>query len=125
MLPISFLIASLNSPVYLAIPVKDEKIVDRFLDELDETLAALARQRERGGWFGLDYDFYCALGAKREADRRDGTRCIGVEFGPVKWRLFYQRIGNGLYVASKRAIIEDLAKKGPSPVGRGAGGAAG
>ena len=29
--------------------------------------------------------------------------------GPVKWRLFFTRIGKALYVASKPFIIEDLA----------------
>ena len=115
-LPISFLIASLNSPVYLAIPVKDEKIVDKFLDDLDDTLTALARQREWGGWFGLDYDFYRI--AKEE--RGDGTRCFGVRFGPVKWRLFFARIDKGLYIASKRAILDDLAKNN-SPLTSGQG----
>jgi tetratricopeptide (TPR) repeat protein len=105
MLPISFLVASLNSPVYLAIPVRDEKIVDKFLGELDDTLTVLARRKERGGWLDLSYDFYHVTSA--ETGRH--TRCCNVQFGPVKWRLFYERINGGLYIASKRYILDDLA----------------
>ena len=80
MLPISFLVASLNSPVYLAIPVRDEKIVDKFLDELDVALAILARQMRGGGWIELDHDFYRV--APNGKERR--TRCYAVRFGPIK-----------------------------------------
>jgi hypothetical protein len=111
-LPISFLIASLNSPVYLAVPVKDEKIVDKFLDDLDDALAVLARQEERGGWFGLDYDFYRVENRTPHAPRegsKDRTRCYSVQFGPIKWRVFFARIDKALYIASKRFILDDLA----------------
>ena len=38
------------------------------------------------------------------------TACdCGLHGGPVKWRFFWARIGNGLYVASKPFILEDLA----------------
>jgi hypothetical protein len=111
----SFLISSLNSPVYIAVPVKDAQIVDAFLDELDAALAAQARQRERGGWFPLDYDFYKVplVGG----DRR--IRCFGVGLGPVKWRLFFARLDDGLYVASKQFILEDLAAMKARPGGDG------
>ena len=111
-LPISFLIASLNSPVYLAAPVKDEKIVDKFLDDLDDALAVLARQDERGGWFNLDYDFYRIENSTPHAPRegsKDRTRCYSVQFGPIKWRVFFARIDKALYIASKRFILDDLA----------------
>jgi len=126
-LPISFLIASLNSPVYLAVPVKDEKIVDKFLDDLDDSLAVLARQGERGGWFGLDYDFYRIQNSTPHAPRegsKDRTRCYSVQFGPIKWRVFFARIDKGLYIASKRFILDDLAAANiisPLPLGEGPG----
>ncbi len=108
MLPISFLIASLNSPVYLAAPVQDAEIVDKFLDQLDTTLAQLARQPQRHNW-DLGYDFYRVPleGPLKDADKR--IRCYNMSFGPVKLRMFFARIGDGLYVASKRFILEDLA----------------
>ena len=105
MLGISFLVASLNSPVYIAVPVKDAQIVDNFLEKLDDQLAILARQNERGGWFGLDYDFYRV--PLKEKDRN--LRCYAVSFGPIKWRVFFARIDNGLYITSKKFILDDLA----------------
>jgi hypothetical protein len=106
LVPISFLIASLNSPVYLALPVKDEKIVDKFLDGLDATLGALARQQQRNMFPPLDYDFY-RVGSK---DKGQGpTRCYSVRFGPIKWRAFFARIDKALYIASQRFILDDLA----------------
>ncbi|MCX7426936.1 MAG: tetratricopeptide repeat protein [Planctomycetia bacterium] len=115
MLPASFLVASLNSPVYLAIPVRDEKIVDKFLDELDETLAVLARRKERGGWIELDYDFYRVNSTEKGAEKGRRTRCYSVRFGPVRWRLFFERIGGGLYIASQREILDDLAAAAKTP----------
>ena len=125
-LPISFMIASLNSPVYLSIPVKDEKLVDKFLDDLDDTLAMLARQREGDSWFPVNYGFYrikrddknSTPHAPREAsekspsDSDNRTRCYSVQFGPIKWRVFFARIDKGLYIASKRFILDDIAAAG-------------
>ncbi len=105
MIPISFLIASLNSPVYIAVPVRDAEIVDNFLEHLDSALATLARQRERGGWFNVDFDFY-RVPLETNDDR---VRCYSVAFGPVKWRMFFARIDDALYVARKRFILDDLA----------------
>jgi len=103
--PISFLIASLNAPVYLAVPVKDAAVVDAYLERLDQMLARMAREPARGGWFNLDFDFYRV--PARGDDRR--VRCYAVQLGPVKWRVFFARIGDGFYLASKRFILEDLA----------------
>ena len=36
-------------------------------------------------------------------------RVASVQFGPIKWRMFWARIGNGLYIATKAFILEDLA----------------
>ena len=105
MIPIGFLIASLNSPVYIAIPVKDAEIVDKFIAQTDTILATLARQRQQDGWFEFDFDFYRV--PLETSDER--IRCYAVQFGPIKWRLFFARIGDGLYIASKRFILEDLA----------------
>jgi hypothetical protein len=102
---IGLLISSLNAPVYVSIPVRDVKIVDEFLDELDKLLVRIAReQRGRDGLFGIEQDFYhMPLG------RDSSTRSYTFQFGPVKWRFFWGRIGNGLYIASKPFILEDLA----------------
>jgi hypothetical protein len=106
MLGITFLVASLNSPVYISVPVRDRQVVDRFLDELDATLSELARKPPERGWFEVDYDFYRLPLGGEEADAR--SFCLQV--GPIRWRLFYARVGDGLYVASKPYILEDIAK---------------
>ena len=115
MIPIGFLIASLNSPVYVAVPVKDAKIVDGFLDQLDGAFAELARQPQRGGFLDLDFDFYRV--PLETGDER--IRCYNVRFGPIKWRVFFARIGDGLYIASKRFILDDLAAAGQQKADRG------
>ena len=108
---VSFVVASLNAPVYIGVPVEDPEIVDRFLDHLDELLAEMAARPQRGGWFDVDFDFYRVPLANDD----HGSRCYNVQFGPVKWRLFFARIGDGLYIASKRFILEDLSAAGNRP----------
>jgi hypothetical protein len=102
---IAALVASLNSPVYVSIPVKDAKVVDEFLASADAALAANARQPPERGWISLARDFYALPQAGGTA-----ARCHVLRFGPLTWRFFWQRIGNGLYVASKPFILDDLVK---------------
>jgi hypothetical protein len=120
------LIASLNSPVYMALPVQDGRIVDDFLDSIDIPLAALARQQARGGFFRTRVDFYRV---SRKGQLK--VRALALQFGPVKWRFFWCRIGDGLYLASKPFILEDLwaarqeverAKKGDAVKAKGPSG---
>jgi hypothetical protein len=99
-----FLIAALNAPVYVAAPVKDAKVVDEFLVRLDDYLAVLARQRDNlGGFLTVEQDFYQLPTAKDV-----NVRSYSIRVGPLKWRLFWARIGNGLYLASKPFILDDL-----------------
>jgi hypothetical protein len=100
---ISFLIASLNSPVYLAAPVEEPQIVDAFLDKLSAALAAMARTPQQNFWFALEHDFYRA-----PVEKDCKIQCYSLRFGPIKWRLFFARIGRGFYVASKEFILDDL-----------------
>ncbi|MHB1037642.1 MAG: hypothetical protein ACYC35_24170 [Pirellulales bacterium] len=104
-LPISFLIASFNAPVYLAIPIQDGKVVDDFMARLDTLSAALARRGSSGGWFDFDQDYYAISGGRPDQK----IRCHAVEIGPLKWRFFWTRIDNAIYIASKKFIIDDLA----------------
>jgi Protein of unknown function (DUF1559) len=104
MLLIGLVVAALQSPVYISVPVHDAKVVDDFLDRLDRQLAALARQNESvGGFFQFNQDFYRL--------RQSGIpiRTYAFQVGPIKWRFFWARIGNGLYIASKPFILEDIA----------------
>lgn len=103
---VSFLVASLNAPVYVALPVRDAEIVDRTLDRLDAYLAEIARSRDERGWLDLEMDFY----RSPLSDNSPPVRCYSVAFGPVKWRVFFARVGGGLYLASKRFILEDLER---------------
>jgi hypothetical protein len=100
---VSFVVASLNAPVYVAMPVQDAKVVDGFLDRLDAVLAHLSQHKETGGFLNFEQDFYRFKGDKEKA-----LRTYSFRFGPVKWRFCWGRIGNGLYVASKPYILEDL-----------------
>jgi hypothetical protein len=100
---IAFLIASLNAPVYISLPVRDAKVVDGFLDRLDPLLVGLARERAFERFFSLGQDFY-----HFPLDRERKVRAYSLGFGPVKWRVFWGRIGDGLYIASKPFILEDL-----------------
>jgi hypothetical protein len=104
MLLIGLVISVLQSPVYISVPVRDAKTVDDFLERLDRQLAVLARQNESvGGFLEFRQDFY----RLRQSDIP--IRTYAFQIGPIKWRLFWARIGNGLYVASKPFILENIA----------------
>ncbi len=109
-LPISFIIASLNAPVYISVPVQDAAIVDEFLNRLDGVVAARARETTQPGWFRVQSDFY-----RMKTASVPDVRCASLGFGPVKFRIFWARIGNGIYIASKPFILEDLASAAASP----------
>ena len=105
-LPIAFLGASLNSPVYVSIPLDDPRIADTFLGKVDSALAVIARTADEPGFFPLEQDFYqLPLAGDVSA------RSYGLQVGPIKWRVFWARIGDALYVSSKPYVLEDLAAK--------------
>lgn len=97
------LIASLNSPVYVSLPLDDVEVTDRFLAELDRSLAAMARENTDAGWFRLERDFYTL-----PLDEHTTARSLGVSFGPIKWRFFWARIGRSVYIASKPEVLQDI-----------------
>jgi hypothetical protein len=100
---LGFLASALTGPTYVAAPVRDAAVVDRFLEELDGVLAAQARAGHGRGLLSFGFDFY-QLGTGPDK----GVRAGAVRFGPIKWRFFWARIGSGLYVASKEFILDDL-----------------
>jgi len=102
---ISVLVASLNSPLYISLPVQDVKIVDEFLEQLDPLLAAQARRPERGGMFDVGFDFYHL----EQGKAKHAIRTSSLSFGPLKWRFFWSRIDDGLYIATKRSILNEIA----------------
>jgi hypothetical protein len=100
---IGALIAALNAPVYISLPVQDARIVDEFLTRLDTLLVELSRQGGRNAFFNIAQDFY-----HLPLDKEKTIRAYAIQFGPLKWRFFWGRIGTGLYIASKGFILEDL-----------------
>lgn len=112
-------IISLNSPVYVALPVQDAKSTDQFLERLDDTLAVEARKREGVSFLSLDEDFY-----RFQLKQGQTARSFGLRFGPIKLRIFWARIGNGLYVASKQFILDDLCEAESATTARDPGPAA-
>ena len=102
---ISLLVATLNSPVYVSVPVQDRQVVDGYLDQLDAYLSAQARRPEGSGWFQVSRDYY-QLEAPSGGPK---MRAFALQVGPLKWRFFLARIGDGLYLASKKFILDDLA----------------
>lgn len=101
---ITFAVAALNAPVYISIPIQDAQVVDRFLERLDNLMAVSTRGTASGGLFGTEQDFY-----KLPLGQDHTARVYGLRFGPIKLRVFWARIGNSLYLASKPFILEDLA----------------
>jgi hypothetical protein len=98
------LVVSLNSPVYLSALVRDAKVVDEFLAKVDDALAAEARVGgSLGGFLRLERDFYRAAG-----DAESPRRAHVLRVGPLTWRFFWERIGDGFYVASKAHVLDDL-----------------
>jgi hypothetical protein len=89
----------------VSIPVKDAKIVDEYLAELDKLL--LARRQDLAGagivW-RREVDFY-----RVPFPGPHTIRCVVVNVAGLKWRLYWGRIGDGLYVATRPFILEDLA----------------
>ncbi|HVG33066.1 MAG TPA: hypothetical protein VM911_08300 [Pyrinomonadaceae bacterium] len=101
---IGLALASLNTPVYLSFPVQDAQVVDRFMNAMDTALAVSARESARGGWLSFEQDFY-----KYPLGQDQIYRAYALRIGPLKLRFFWARIGNGLYLASRPFILEDLA----------------
>lgn len=115
---IAMLAGSLNTPVYLSVPVRDAEVVDRTLGKLDEYLVRMSKDPRSGlgatsGLFGFTHEVYAHGDADRTGDRRDNfpeVRTHALRTGPLTWRFSWARIGNGLYVASKPFVLEDLRK---------------
>ncbi len=104
-IPIFMLVASLNSPVYVSMPLDDVDATDRFVEHLDDLLAPVARRTVSTGWFQTENDFYKIPIGENVLAR---TECVSL--GPIKWRFFWARIEDQLYVASKPEVLHDLAK---------------
>ncbi len=102
---ISFLVASLNAPTYISLPLNKgfEHDADSFLERLYLLLKArMLYQRER---FGVVCDLY-----KMALANGTIAYCCSLEFGPAKLRINFARIGQGIFISSKSFILNDLIK---------------
>lgn len=104
---IALALSSLNTPVYLSVPVRDAKIVDAYLNDIDAWLAYVARNERRGRFLDFEFDFY-----KFQLSTGQTARTFGLRFDPARLRFFWARVGDQLYVASKPFILEDIAAMG-------------
>jgi hypothetical protein len=101
----ALLAMSINSPVYVAADVQDPAIVDESLERIDDLLAKIARTNQggRNPFFTIEQDFYRFSGTPSSP-----LRAYGLRFGPIKWRFYWGRIGQGLYLSSKPFVLEQL-----------------
>lgn len=106
-----YLYGSFLCPMYAAVPVDDAAVVDRFLEKLDAVVSKGLTELASGqdvGSFGYSYvlDFYTA--PLPGCDTR--LRCVAAWIGPIRLRLFYARIGRGLYFTSRPQVLADLVQ---------------
>jgi hypothetical protein len=94
----------LTGPSSVSIPVKDAKAVDEFLAELDKASLHARAARGETGWLREYLDFYRVPFPDPHV-----IRCHVVRFLGLKWRLYWGRIGDGLYIANRPFILHDLA----------------
>ncbi|XZE53784.1 DUF1559 domain-containing protein [Planctomycetaceae bacterium SH139] len=104
---VGLLALSINTPVYVSVPVKDVEIVDSTLEKLDALLATWVRSPESqsSGFIQIEQDSY-----RFSSPEHDSVRAYAFRFGPITWRFYWARLGNGLYVASTPGLIADLQK---------------
>lgn len=92
------LVASLNAPVYASLKISNPEATDRFLKELALALSCHPRQRS------VVQTTYSALLLNNE----ELCHSVVIMLGPLKLRLYWLRIKDTIYIATKRNIIEDL-----------------
>jgi hypothetical protein len=101
----AFLLSSTVAPVYMAMPVKDARVVDDFLDHLDPILAKASTLRydDPTGFSRFAADFYHL---QNKLDTK--VRAFGVRYGPIRYRLYWARIGDGLYLTNQPYVLDDI-----------------
>ncbi|MFO0796290.1 MAG: DUF1559 domain-containing protein [Gemmataceae bacterium] len=89
----------------VSIPVRDAKVVDEYLGELDKLfLTARSQLTGSGLEWRRDVDFY-----RVPFPAPHTIRCAVVSFAGLKLRVYWGRIGDGLYVTTRPFILEDVA----------------
>ncbi|MBX3443768.1 MAG: hypothetical protein KF774_15270 [Planctomyces sp.] len=112
---LSMLLASLTAPVYVALPVTSPQIVDEFLADLDAQLGLLARQRNTSNFIDIHGDYYVV-----SPDEEGGpeVRVLALRLGPATFRFYWARIEDGLYIATRRSVLDELLVAAKTPAAR-------
>jgi hypothetical protein len=112
---LGFGIGTLAGPAYVAFPVLEPRVVDEFLTQLDASLA-----RQPVTWRDPRFGTHVQARSYRLASP-SGTDLHGlsIQVGPARYRLFWARIGEGLYLANQPTLLDDLqtAHTQRSPLG--------
>lgn len=103
---IAFLLGAINSPIYLALPVKEESTVDRFMDEVRHSLPVAFAQNRVGNVAEL-YSFTLPDGSE--------GFCISMSLMAAKFRIYCARIDNCFYIASKQSILLEISNSKMQP----------
>ena len=89
------------APVYVSVPIKDETIVSKVFDLIDDRAAKYSRNM-RGTTDFFSFDF-------SKTTQSPGTpRSFILEIGPVKLRFFLAHSGKNVFLANKAELIEQL-----------------
>jgi hypothetical protein len=103
-LGIGLVVQFITGPSSVSIPVRNAKIVDEFLEELDRLIV---RERAQGEWDAFwnarSIEFY-----RLPFPEPHVVRCLAVKLFGLKWRLYWGRIGDGLYIANRPFVLEDI-----------------
>ncbi len=104
---LAVLALAMNTPVYVAIPVENAKIVDETLEKLDHFLVKVTRERANAGspFLEIHQDAYQLMGIVDPS-----VRTYAFRFGPLTWRFYWMRIDNGLYITSTPELIGVLRR---------------
>ena len=79
--------------------------MDEYLAELDKLLLLQRKELNNNGLlWRREVDFY-----RVPFPGPHTIRCVVVNLAGLKWRVYWGRIGDGLYVATRPFILEDLA----------------
>ena len=96
-------VAACTAPGYISISVKDEKIVDDFLAELDKGVPALTSEFRGDIGIPIKGDYY-----KLTLKGGVTARSFAVRVGPAKFRVHCARIGKGLYITNHASVLDDI-----------------
>jgi len=108
-----------SGPSSISIPVKDAKVVDDFLAHLDRVLVKLREGDPHNSFIPLAPEFY-----RLSAGDGPPVRCVAFKVSGLVYRVYWARIGDGLYIANRPFVLDDIRaaqSAGTKPVARDTG----